>query len=91
MPTFLAALDMDRSVRMALRMSAPPFPRSGSPLNSSQTLAVVLCFLGEVIDRCYLRCGLISSGHHSARLVLRLCAKPFYRRSVLKGVVTLIM
>jgi len=49
MSAFRAALDIDCSLRIALSMSAPPFPSRGSPLNSSQTLAVVLCFFGEVI------------------------------------------
>lgn len=49
MPVFLAALDMDCSFCIALSMLAPPFPSRGWPLSSSQTLAVGLCFLGEVI------------------------------------------
>ena len=53
MPVFRAALDIDCSVLIALSMSAPPFPNRGCPLSSSQTLAVVLCFFGEVIVRCY--------------------------------------
>ncbi len=39
MPTFLAALEIDFSRRTASKISAPPFPRSGVPLYSSQTLA----------------------------------------------------
>ena len=50
MPVFCAALDIDCSVFMALSMSAPPFPSRGCPLCSSQILAVVLCFCGEVIE-----------------------------------------
>ena len=62
MPVFLAALDMDCSLRIALSMLAPPFPSRGWPLSSSQTLAVGVCFLGEVIECLLWFCGLISCG-----------------------------
>ena len=62
MRVFCAALDIECSVFIALSMSAPPFPSRGCPLCSSQILAVVLCFFGEVIVRCYGSCGLISCG-----------------------------